>query len=237
MPGLGEAVPQLLDRLHVPAGPLMRSAPRPSPVLFQWVTTNNAQPACWQTRWMAWRTAPMSYRFEPLAPAAARYSGSRTTRAAGGRPARRRWRPARRRRRGRPAAAPGRTAGAGRRAGRGRRPWRWRWLDAVHRGSLSPFPQQQQHRAGCLLALHCSGGTTCSACSTPGCGAGSSPACVFVESTFTERSQCCRSSTPATRPVGSAVASSPVPRATPASARSPGSAGGRGDPPAAAARA
>jgi hypothetical protein len=63
--------------------PLMRSAPRPSPVLFQWVTTSKAHPACWQTPWMAWRTAPMSYRFDPLAPAAARYSGSRTTRTAG----------------------------------------------------------------------------------------------------------------------------------------------------------
>ena len=63
--------------------PLMRSAPRPSPVLFQWVTTSRAQPACWQTPWMAWRTAPMSYRFDPLAPAAARYSGSSTTRTAG----------------------------------------------------------------------------------------------------------------------------------------------------------
>jgi hypothetical protein len=63
--------------------PLMRSAPRPSPVLFQWVTTSSAHLACWQTPRMAWRTAPLSYRLDPLALAAARYSGSNTTRTAG----------------------------------------------------------------------------------------------------------------------------------------------------------
>ena len=64
--------------------PEMRLAPRPSPVLFQWVTTTRAAPACWHTPWMPDSTAPMAYRSAPLAaPATARYSGSSTTRAAG----------------------------------------------------------------------------------------------------------------------------------------------------------
>jgi hypothetical protein len=101
------------------------------PGLVQWVTTNRAHPAAWQTPWMAWRTAPMSYRLAPLAPAAARYSGSRTTRAAGCACSSTWMAVSSERRRGRPAEGHGSRAGAARPGGRGRFPWRWRWPRCV----------------------------------------------------------------------------------------------------------
>ena len=102
------------------------------------------------------------------------------------------------------------------------------------RPSAGPSPRRRP--VVCSLSSRCSGGTTCCACSAPGCGSGNWPGCVAAASTWTAPCPSSRSSTPATRPAGSAAASNPGPRATPASASSPGTAGGRGHRPPAATR-
>jgi hypothetical protein len=76
----------------------------------------------------------------------------------------------------------------------------------------------------------------CCVCSAPGSASGSSPARAGVGFSWIGRSRSCRWSTPATRPVALAVASSPGPRATPASARFPWLRWCGGDWPSAAAR-
>jgi hypothetical protein len=73
----------------------------------------------------------------------------------------------------------------------------------------------------CSAACPCPGGITPSSSSALGCGSGSWPACAAAGSTSTGPCPSSRSSRCATRPAASsAAASSPAPRATPASGSS-----------------
>ena len=74
---------------------------------------------------------------------------------------------------------------------------------------------------GCWPGSRCSGGITCRPCSAPACALVSWLGCAGAGSTSVEHCPCLRWAPPAMRPAGSAVASSPGPRATPASARCP----------------